>query len=157
MIILSSVRTPFFIVASLVFIGGIGGSPRTAHAAMSFCNRTSGALEAALGYRGEGDDKAENWVSEGWWQIEPGQCARVYAQALSQRFYYYYARTLTQGSKPTIWAGKYVFCTEADKAFRIEGDGDCAARKYQSTGFQDLDIGANTHDYTLDFKDGTTR
>ena len=133
-----------------------------AYAAMSFCNRTSGPVEAALGYRDDGDDKqdqAQNWVSEGWWRIESGQCARVYGQPLSQRFYFYYARALTQTSKdapPTVWSGKYIFCTD-DKAFRITGDGDCPTRSYQSTGFQELDLGANTRDYTLDFKDASGR
>jgi uncharacterized membrane protein len=126
-----------------------------AHAAMSFCNRTAGPLEAALGYRDDSDNTAQNWVSEGWWRIEPGQCARVYGQPLGQRFYFYYAHALSQLVKdtpPTSWSGKYIFCTD-DKAFRIEGDGDCPSRNYTATGFQELDLGPNTRDYTLDFKD----
>ncbi len=150
-------------VASLVFAGSVSGYPRAAQAALSFCNRSAVAVEAALGYRDETDSKTEskteNWVSEGWWRIEPGQCARVYGQPLTQRFYFYYAHALTQTVKdapPTTWSGKYVFCTDT-KAFRVEGDGDCVARKYQSTGFQELDLGSNVRDYTLDFKDGTGR
>jgi uncharacterized membrane protein len=135
------------------------GSAPHAYAAMSFCNRSSVALEAALGYREDSDAGAQDWVSEGWWRIEPGQCARVYSDALSQRFYFYYAHALAQSAPdqpPTLWAGKYIFCTD-DKSFRIDGDGDCPSRNYQSTGFQELDIGANVKDYTLDFKDGSTR
>jgi uncharacterized membrane protein len=150
------IRRLFSVAALLVFIFGIGGALRPAFAAMSFCNRTSGAVEAALGYRDDNEEKSEKWISEGWWRIEPGQCARVYARPLLYRFYFYYARALAQVSKdvpPTVWSGKYIFCTD-DKAFRVEGDGDCAARNYQSTGFQELDLGgARPHDYTLDFKD----
>lgn len=138
---------------SLVFIAT---SLTSAQAAMSFCNRTVGPIEAALGYRDDADSTTQNWISEGWWKIEPGQCARVYGQPLTQRFYFYYAHALTQTLKdapPTIWSGKYIFCTD-EKAFRVEGDGDCPSRNYQSTGFQELDLGANTRDYTLDFKDG---
>jgi uncharacterized membrane protein len=130
-----------------------------AFAALSFCNRTQTTLEAAWGYRDADADDTQNWVSEGWWRIEPGQCARVYGQPLLQRFYFYYAHALAQTSKdapPTVWSGKYMLCTD-DKAFRVTGDGDCPGRNYQTTGFQELDLGSNTRDYTLDFKDGTTR
>jgi uncharacterized membrane protein len=133
--------------------------PHATMAAMSFCNRTPGPVEAALGYRDDADSTAQSWVSEGWWRIEPGQCARVYGQPLSQRFYFYYAHALTQTAKdipPTLWSGKYIFCTD-DKAFRIDGDTDCATRNYTSTGFQELDLGANTRDYTLDFKEAAGR
>jgi len=133
-------------------------APHPAQAAMSFCNRATVPLEAALGYRADDDTSTQNWISEGWWRIEPGQCARVYGQPLSQRFYFYYAHALTQSNKdtpPTTWSGKYIFCTD-DKAFRVEGDGDCASRNYQSTGFQELDLGPNVRDYTLDFKDVPT-
>jgi uncharacterized membrane protein len=146
-------------LALFVFVCAAGGNPREAFAAMSFCNRTSVALEAALAYRGDADDKADNWVSEGWWLIEPGQCARVYAQSLSQRFYYYYARAVTEGqkdAKPMEWDGKYIFCVDK-KAFRIDGDGDCAARNFQSAGFREQDVGANVPDYTLDLKDSPAR
>ncbi|MDE1901913.1 MAG: DUF1036 domain-containing protein [Alphaproteobacteria bacterium] len=136
--------------------------PERAEAALSFCNRTAGPIEAAVGYRADDTDQStatDNWVSEGWWRIEPGQCARVYGDALTQRFYFYYAHALTQTSKntpPTVWSGKYMFCTD-DKAFRINGDSDCPSHNYQSTGFHELDIGANTRDYTLDFKDTANR
>jgi uncharacterized membrane protein len=133
------------------------GGARDAVAAMSFCNRTAGPVEAALGYRDDTDNTS--WVTEGWWRIEPGQCARVYGQPLTQRFYFYYAHALTQIIKdtpPTTWSGKYMLCTD-DKAFRIEGDSDCQSRNYLATGFQELDLGANTRDYTLDFKDNAGR
>ncbi|MDR3423913.1 MAG: DUF1036 domain-containing protein [Alphaproteobacteria bacterium] len=139
----------------LIFAALACGAPREALAALSFCNRTTVAIEAALGYRADTDAATENFVSEGWWRIEPGQCARVYGQSLTQRFYFYYAHALAAASKdapPTVWSGKYIFCTD-DKAFRVEGDGDCSARKYQTTGFQELDLGPNVHDYTLDFRE----
>jgi uncharacterized membrane protein len=136
-----------------------GVLPHAAYAAMSFCNRSEGPIEAALGYREDGDGATESWMSEGWWRIESGQCARVYGQPLTQRFYFYYAHALTQTSKdtaPTVWSGKYIFCTD-DKAFRVEGDTDCPARNFQSTGFQELDLGQNVRDYTLDFKESALR
>lgn len=142
-----------------VFVWGVAGEPCAAHAAMSFCNRTAFAIEAALGYRSESEAKTETWTSEGWWRIEPGQCARVYSEPLSQRFYFYYAHGLTPAAKdtgPMEWSGKYLFCTD-NKAFRVEGDKDCVSRKYLSTGFREIDVGTKTHDYSLDFKDPNAR
>jgi uncharacterized membrane protein len=121
--------------------------PHPAHAAMIFCNRTQQPVEAAFGYR-----ENSEWVSEGWWRIEAHQCARVFAGPLTQRFYFYFARTLAQNDhSPPTWTGKYELCVDA-KAFRIEGDEDCKARKYRSQGFHKVDIGSNARDYTLDFK-----
>ncbi|MFA4995429.1 MAG: DUF1036 domain-containing protein [Bdellovibrionales bacterium] len=152
-------KSSVFALAAFVFLFGIGCCPRSAYAALSFCNKTAGAIETAVGYRAEGADKADNWVSEGWWRIEPGQCARVYGQPLTQRFYFYYGRALTKvmiNMPPTEWSGKYLFCTD-EKAFRADGDGDCAARKFKSTGFQQVDVGAGVRDYVLDFKDALTK
>ena len=151
-------RFLFTPAALLLIVFGVGFYPHPAEAALSFCNRTSGAIEAAVGYRGEDKEKDDNWISEGWWRIEPGQCARVVAQPLSQRFYYYYGRALTKVIKdapPTEWSGKYSLCTD-NKAFRAEGD-NCAAQKLQSTGFQIVDVGAGVKDYVLDFKDALTK
>lgn len=123
-----------------------------AQAAMVFCNRTQGAIEAALGYRDQ-----TMWVSEGWWRIEPGQCSRVYGKPLTERFYFYYARALTAPARdkpPYIWSGKYEFCTDT-KAFRAEGDGHCDDKQMESRGFQEIDIGSTIRDYTLDFRDGS--
>lgn len=129
-----------------------GGVP--AHGAMIYCNHTSSAIEAALGYRDQLEGQKTGWMSEGWWRIEPGQCSRVYGKPLNQRFYYYYAVSLApvqRDKSPFIWNGKYQFCADT-KAFRVEGDHDCIARGYQVKGFQEIDVGANTKDYTLDFR-----
>lgn len=133
----------------------IAGASMPAQASMTFCNRTSGAIETAYAYRGETGDRKEVWVSEGWWRIDAGQCARISINPLSQRFYFYYGRALSRADKDSElkeWAGKNVFCTDG-KAFRIEGDKDCAARGYRATGFLEVDIGAKTKDYSVDFKD----
>lgn len=141
---------------------GLSGliSSAPAQAAMVFCNKTKEPLEAAIGYRDQVDDDnhgdwREDWFSEGWWRIEPGQCARVYKEPLQQRFYFYYAASLstpTPEHRPFMWGGKYEFCTD-NKAFRVEGDGNCEARGFKAKGFQQIDVGVNIRDYTLDFRD----
>ena len=142
---------------ALVMAAILGNIPTPAYAALVFCNRTQQPLEAALGHREASEgDAGDVWISEGWWRIEPGQCSRVYGQPLKERFYFYHATALSPVSAdkaPHVWQGKYQFCTDA-KAFRVEGDGDCEGRGYRAKGFQQVDIGPNTRDYTLDFKDG---
>jgi uncharacterized membrane protein len=130
-------------------------SPGPAKAAFLYCNHTQMPIEAAFGYR---EDVV--WLSEGWWVIQPGQCARVFNRPLTQRFYFYYAHVLAPSSPgvrpPMTWAGKYRFCID-DKAFRIEGDGACESRGYKEKGFQEVDIGPNRRNYTLTFEDGSNR
>jgi len=126
-----------------------------AQAAFLYCNRTGAPIEASFGYR-----EQIVWISEGWWQIQPGQCARVFSRPLTQRFYFYFARMMSpaaaNGKPPTTWAGKYSFCVDT-KAFKIEGDGQCDVRGFQEKGFQEIDIGPNKHDYTLNFDDDKSR
>ncbi len=139
-----------------VFLSVLLDFSSTAQAALVFCNRTQQPVEAAVGYRSTLENDTEDWVSEGWWRIEPGQCARVYNEPLKERFYFDYAVGLAppaHNKTPFTWAGKYQFCADT-KAFRVEGDSDCEERGYQTKGYQQIDVGTNTHDYTLDFKDG---
>lgn len=142
-------RVSGLLVTALIGLCLFGAAP--ARAALLFCNQTKATIEAAFGYR-----DGATWTSEGWWQIQPGQCARVYNKPLSQRFYFYYARTLGVGGvdspSSTTWTGKYAFCTDK-KAFRIDGDSGCEARGYQKNGFQEIDIGTNKKDYTLTFQE----
>lgn len=137
-----------------LFMGVLGLSlfwPRQAMAAFLFCNETKSVIEAAFGHRDDGV-----WTSEGWWQIQPGQCARVYGKPLTQRFYFFYARALTlkakDGAGPMIWSGKYAFCAD-NKAFKAQGDSNCEARGFQMKGFQEVDVGVHQKDYTLTFQD----
>ncbi len=121
---------------------------------MTFCNRTQNPIEAALGRRNE-----DVWTSQGWWRLEPGQCSKVLGGLLTDRFYFYYATSLVRPDKdkePFVWNGKYQFCTDR-KPFQIEGDGDCESKGAVTRGFQEIDIGANTKEYTLDFKDNSGR
>lgn len=140
-------RLALAVCVGLTFLASAPG----AQAALLYCNRTHVTIEAAFGHREQGV-----WISEGWWQIEPGQCARVLSKPLSQRFYFYFARALAapkpDGQMPLVWSGKYSFCTDA-KAFNIEGDSDCEVRGYKTQGFEEIDVGANKRDYTLTFYD----
>jgi uncharacterized membrane protein len=125
-------------------------APPPAEAAMQFCNRTQTQIETAYGSHTQ-----KGWTSEGWWRLDPGQCAKVDDQPLTERFYFYYAISLAppvDNKPPMVWSGKYQLCVDL-KAFRIEGESDCEARHYHTQGFEQIDIGAFTQDYTLDFRE----
>jgi uncharacterized membrane protein len=128
---------------ALLCLGFALFAPATAQAAMVFCNRMTVPIEAALGYRADGQ-----WASEGWWQVPPNKCVRVIAKPLSERFYFYLGRTL-QGEKIT-WGGKYMFCTD-ERPFKIVGDLECDGRGYFDSGFAQIETGEQKS-FTLEFK-----
>ncbi len=88
-----------------------------AAASFTFCNRTKQEVETAFARR-----NGNHWLSEGWWRILPQQCVLISAPPLTQRFYYYYARTISQPLR--IWGGKYKFCSQP-QPFTVKGDEDC--------------------------------
>ena len=127
---------------------GLFAETPPALAAMVFCNHTQTALDVAFGRH-----ETKQWISEGWWRIEPSQCARVYSRPLSERTYFYYAASAhgqTKRDEPVVWGGVYKFCTSS-KAFRAKGNEHCESKGLEEKGFQMVDIGSNFKNYTLNF------
>lgn len=116
---------------------GLLASPALAE--LEFCNETGQPLSLAIGYA-DGDD----WVSEGWWTVDPGACRSPVRDALDNRYYYY--RALSGGA--AVFSGDAMFCTTSD-AFTIRGDADCADRGYRREGFRKLDTGKTAKTYSL--------
>jgi uncharacterized membrane protein len=117
-------------LAVLVFSFGL---PSAARAELKFCNQTNEQVSVAIGYKA-----GEEWTSEGWWTIDPGQCKVPVGGVLKNRYYYYYA-----DSDSNKWDGDFIFCTQ-DNKFTIQGDKDCKSRGYSPEGFRELDIGEAT-------------
>lgn len=114
---------------------GVVGTALPAAADLEICNKTGYLTSVAIGYAGEDD----TWVSEGWWNIEGGDCATVISGDLALRYYYLYAEHDEIGGS---WSDEYYFCT-SDNKFTILGDTNCEQRGYQTTGFLEID----TEDY----------
>jgi uncharacterized membrane protein len=76
---------------------------------LTICNGYSSAVTVAIGYANRDVcANAGRWIKEGWWNISPGRCVRVYGGSLKNlnRYWLYYART----QDGTLhWAGNY--CT----------------------------------------------
>ena len=57
---------------------------------LSFENKTRVPLQVALGYYAENDDYS-GWVTEGWFELKPGELRKAITKSLDNQFYYYYA------------------------------------------------------------------
>ena len=110
------------------------GAPSTDPSAkgLRLCNRSASRVGVAIGYKSN-----QQWVTEGWWNVDKDSCETLVAGALVSRFYYVYAVDYDHGG---VWGGKAAMCTR-DKSFTIRGIEDCVARGYERSGFFEVDTG----------------
>jgi uncharacterized membrane protein len=107
---------------------------------LTWCNDTSYKIMAAVA---EDDGKAV--TSRGWYGIAPGQCLHADLGAKPNRVYSFAeavdgsARPVSLKGKPLNWGGATTLCTR-DSKFEISGQGDCAARGLNATGFAPVDL-----------------
>jgi uncharacterized membrane protein len=119
------------VLLALMTAGG-GLAATEAFAGLEICNQTRVRAAIAIGYK-SGDE----WVSEGWWNIDPGACQAVVDGDLKHRYYYVRPR----GEADFIGEFDYAFCTQ-DAEFTIRGDEDCVRRGYLSERFFKIDTGS---------------
>ncbi|MDZ4734869.1 MAG: DUF1036 domain-containing protein [Rhodospirillaceae bacterium] len=129
-----------YLGASVTFFGILFGLMQPANAWYDICNKSSYSVYVAFGYHDGG-----NWVSEGWWDLVPGECATVYEGALANQKYYVYGESYDEDY---YWDGDYPFCGH-DDAFTIVGDTGCKSRGYYELGFFEVDVG-ESRDWTTD-------
>lgn len=55
-------------------------APDLAWSELRICNETSDRHSVAVGYKADG-----TWLSEGWWILEPGDCATLVKDDLKYR------------------------------------------------------------------------
>jgi len=107
---------------------------------LTWCNDTSYKIMAAVA---EDDGKAV--TSRGWYGIAPGQCLHADLSAKPAKVYSFAeavdagARPVTLKGRPLNWGGGVMLCTR-DSKFEISGQGDCAARGLNATGFAAVDL-----------------
>ena len=112
--------------------------PVAAVAGLEICNQTGVKQSVSVGYKQSGD-----WVSEGWWNIEPGACAEPIGGELKNRYYYYRATATGQE-----FTGDYTFCTQGN-AYTIVGDTECEARGYRTEDFKAIDTGKTARSFSF--------
>lgn len=127
-----------FALAAALVAAAVVSAPEESKADFEVCNQTWDTVAVSFGYKEDGV-----WVSEGWWNLDYGDCATVYAGELTE--YNYFVRG--EGDS-LMWEDDYTFCTDP-QAYTIYGDTNCYERGYDLEGFMLIDVG-NYRDYTLD-------
>lgn len=96
------------------------------------CNKSAHTAKLAFGHFNGTD-----WMSQGWWTVQPGKCATLLNAPLDARYYYLYAGDGGAGT----WDGSKGFCVSTGEKFSIVGRGHCAARGFDRKGFFEVDTG----------------
>jgi len=116
---------------------------RMANASLTFCNKTEQEVYVAIGW----SDANNNRRSSGWYLLKPQECNSVISGKLSNRWYYYYAKSVDLS---VLWDGSQdpnggFFCAK-DEHFDFGTTGaPCEEKKFQS-----IDIGTSVQvDFTL--------
>jgi uncharacterized membrane protein len=109
----------------------------TGETGLFFCNNVDKKLSVSVGYK-KGDDV----FSEGWWNIEPGDCSQTLAGDLQTQLYYY--RAEIDGGE---FEGTVHFCTSPEE-YTIEQNDNCAGRNYDREAFAEIDTGSTSRTYT---------
>jgi uncharacterized membrane protein len=102
--------------------------------AIEVCNKSGDGVSIAYATAtGDTDNYGETlFLSEGWLNIEDGECTDVWESPFENRFYYIYAE-----ADDGDYSGEYFFCTLED-AFEIidtQCDADC-----ERNGFLQVDM-----------------
>ena len=88
------------LVLLLVTFAAIVTGTTEASAELRLCNKTPVQVGIAIGYRNN-----EEWVSEGWWNLDAETCQVVVDGPLPSRYYYLYALDYEEGG---AWGGSDV-------------------------------------------------
>lgn len=123
-------RTATLLLAATLAGAASVALPSTASASLDICNESQSRVGVALGYYVQDD-----WVSEGWWHLEGGQCSAVIQSDLSARYYYLFAIDFDAGGG---WSGYSTLCVEPGE-FTISGRRECEARGHHTAGFMEVD------------------
>lgn len=112
------------------------GLGATTGAAIEICNGTDSPAYAgdermrlwvAVGYA-----VGDNWFSEGWWKLEPGDCKTAVSQRSGPYYYSVFEENIHSGRR-FQWPGEYAFCTR-NRSYDKRGASDCAG-EFEKTAF----------------------
>jgi uncharacterized membrane protein len=122
-----------------------------ARAELRFCNRTDRRVDVVIAYAdkdapGTTTNQDGGVTAEGWYWVEPGQCAKVSDLDVGNHWSYFYAMG---GEK--VWKGSAMLCVPSKvftKGVRFMGQGETTCPVGDSLkGFRRMD--ANTRGYTM--------
>jgi len=115
------------VFAALLGCGLILGFAKPAEARMRFCNHSGQKLAVSWAWK----DIDRNWISEGHYIYESGECANVYSLPLRSRIYYYYAQSGSTPTHSTSNNANRKFCINDNERYKItHGD---TSKPYKET------------------------
>jgi uncharacterized membrane protein len=119
----------------------------------SFCNKTSYALSAAIGYV-DGDRLA----TRGWWRLRPGQCKVVLTEPTNPGRYFVYAEAVPGHRGPLrAWSGDTPLCVEQSGFFNIRNQDVCRDEPVRQRNFFGVEVTrAAAGNWLTDFTEAAT-
>ena len=131
-------RLPVILAAFL--FSAAAQSFTTASAEYSFCNKTSYALSAAIGYAEEG-----RMITRGWWRLRAGQCKVVMTNEITPGRYFVYAEAIPGHRGPLrTWSGETPLCVENESLFTLRDQDVCASDPRRQREFFSVDVEEGT-------------
>ena len=129
-----------------ILLAGAG----TARAEYSFCNKSSYALSAALGYVDDG-----RLVTRGWWRLRAGECKRVLTDKVRPGNYFVYAEAIPgHAGELKTWSGGTPLCVQNDSLFTLRNQDVCTDDPRRQREFLTVEIGPDEEGaYTTEFVD----
>jgi uncharacterized membrane protein len=120
---------------------------------LRLCNGYSTPIWTAYSFWSPKDcgGEGQNWQNIGWFRIDPGSCAVVYANDLddvNNRYWYVYADDGTDAEDGIRWDGDFPHFVDYYDAFNVcDGTGRTGLRWL---GFREFDVG-NADEFTVTF------
>lgn len=116
-----------------------------------YCNKAGEEVWSAIAYNEKGDE----YISQGWWHLDPGQCVKVIKGKLEKSHYYVYG-VMGDGSdenpERVLAGGDRNLCTN-DILFKINNSKPCEEQGINIGAFKRVEIGgspAATYDFLPD-------
>jgi len=124
-----------------------------AQAKYSFCNKSSYALSAAIGYV-DGDRLA----TRGWWRLRPGQCKVVLTEQAKAGRYFVYAEAIPGHKGPLrTWSGDTALCVENAGFFNLRNQDVCRDDPMRQRKFFSVEVTeAAAGNWQTDFTEANT-
>ena len=115
---------------------------REAKLGFFYCNKTEAPVWSAIGVPGEDkEDGSKRYSSQGWWKIEPGDCAKIIKGELQKDHYYIYGAIEEGSSERRLAGGDKTLCVSA-VLFSASDEQSCADQELDEAVFRRVDVGS---------------
>lgn len=131
------------LAGNLAFISPSGTSSPVG-GGLGFCNRSQqGKVYVAIAYRAD-----KQWKTQGWLDLEEGECDTIAPGTLTNRYYYY----LAEADNGHAWKGTHKFCVSSTSFVFNDANKDCQGAEVRWAGFRELDTGKSVSSLMLNLE-----